>query len=426
MIPSDRIVEARIGEEARRARVRGLPVLLARKPGQVRATGVLGVRFGSCDREFVEGPGGAPTRVPDGVAHFLEHKLFEGRTVPVFQRYAELGAACNAATSFRTTHYYFTCTDHFETCLAFLLDFVQNPSITPERVEKEKGIIEQEIRMYLDNPGWRVFFNLLGALYERHPVRNPPGGTVDSVRSITAEDCLRCHRAFYRPGNLVLVAAGDFDPEALLSRIEGWVAGWEGPEGAALPVSEEGEVRTREVEEKMTISRPRVLLGFRSDGGPGPGEALIREDLAGGFALEALFGRSSEVFQDLYRRGVIDESFSASATVETDFAFTVLGGETSEPARFREELLVTLERAKREGIRPEDFERVRRRHVGSAVRRYQSSESTAMGHLREALRGLPPFAHVRALEEARLEEAQEWLRRLFRPDRLAVSVLLPA
>ncbi|MCI0586896.1 MAG: insulinase family protein [Planctomycetes bacterium] len=426
MTPFERIAEARLGEEVLRARVRNLPVLLAPKPGQVRATGVLGVRFGSCDREFREATGGPVVRVPDGVAHFLEHKLFEGTSVPVFQRYAELGAACNAATSFRTTHYYFTCTEQFETCLEFLLDFVQRPSITPERVEKEKGIIEQEIRMYLDNPSWRVFFNLLGALYERHPVRHPPGGTVESVRSITAEDCLRCHRAFYRPGNLVLVASGDFDPERLLARIEGWVGAQNGAVGEAIPVSEEGEVATREAVDRMAVSRARVLLGFRADRGPGIGEPLLHEELSGGFALESLFGRSSEIHQDLYKRGVIDDSFSASATVESDFAFTVLGGETNEPERFREEILATLERAKREGIRAEDFERVRRRHIGAAVRRFQSSESTAMGHMREALRGLPPFAHVRALEGARREDSEAWLRRSVREGRLAVSILHPS
>jgi len=422
--PPERIVEERLGESVLRARLRGLEVLLARKPGHVRATAVLGVRFGSCDREFREG--GETVRVPDGVAHFLEHKLFEGRTVPVFQRYAELGAACNAATSFRTTNYHFTCTEAFETCLEFLMDFVQRPLITPERVEKEKGIIEQEIRMYLDNPAWRVFFNLLGCLYERHPVRNPPGGTVDSVRSITAEDCLRCHRAFYRPENLVLVAAGDFDVDSLLDRIEGWVLAEGGPIGARIRSGEEGEVARRAVEDRMEVSRPRVLLGFRADGGPGEGEAQLREEIEAAFALEALFGRSSEVHQDLYRRGVIDDSFSASSTVESDFAFTVLGGESEEPERFRDELLATLARARQGGIREEDFERVRRRHIGAAVRRYQSSESTAMGHLRAALRGLSPFAHVRALEGVAREEAEAWTRRHFREDRFAVSVLRPA
>lgn len=417
--------EERLGEEVIAAEVDGLPVLLAPKRGHARATAVLGVRFGSCDREFRESEHGEPVRVPDGVAHFLEHKLFEGREAPVFARYAALGASCNAGTSFRTTHYHFTCTDNFEPGLDLLLEFVQRPLITPERVEKEKGIIEQELRMYLDNPSWKVFFNLLAALYRDHPVRNPPGGTVESVRAIRAEDCERCHRAFYRPENMALLASGDFDPDAILRRVEGAVVPPEGAPGRRILPAEEPEVREREVTERMLVSRPRVLLGFRDASGPGTGEAVLREELEGAFALELLFGRSSAVHQDLYRRGVIDDSFSASSTVEEDFAFTAIGGETAEPARFRDEILGTVARAREQGFSREDFERVRRRHVGAAVRRYQSSESTAMAHLRDAFRGLAPFAFVRALESVTKEGAEAWARGRLREERFSVSILLP-
>jgi predicted Zn-dependent peptidase len=417
--------EPRLGEAVVRATVDGLPVLVAPKPGFARSTATLGVRFGSCDLGFVPAGGGAPVRFPDGLAHFLEHKLFEGEGPGVLGAYAELGASSNAATSFRSTQYYFTTIDRFPEALDLLLSFVQKPSMTPEGVEKEKGIVEQEIRMYEDSPDWRGFFELMRALYREHPVRVPPGGTVESVRSITVEDCLRAHAAYYRPETMTLSVSGDLDPDAVLARVRGSVLPHQGAVPDRVGVEEPPGVASPSVTVRMAVSRPRGLLGFRDPVGAGLGEALLERELAGVFALELLFARSSRTYLDLYARGVVDDTFSASATVEEDFAFTVIGGETQEPERLREEVLAALARAREGGFDEEDFSRVRRRHLGAAVRRYSGPETTANAHLRDASRQLPPFALLRGIERIDRHRVEAWVREHLREDRSAFAAVLP-
>ena len=201
----------------------GLKVLFVKKPGYNKKTAMFGTNYGSIDNVFKVQGSDKEIVVPDGIAHFLEHKLFEQEDGNMLDKFSKLGASPNAFTSFNQTVYYFSCADLFEENFRMLLSYVQNPWLTDENVEKEKGIIGQEIRMYEDNPNWRVFFNLLDCLYVNHPVKLDIAGSIESISKITKELLYDCYHTFYTPSNMVVVVVGDLVPEEVFSIVENMI-----------------------------------------------------------------------------------------------------------------------------------------------------------------------------------------------------------
>ncbi|MEW6741651.1 MAG: pitrilysin family protein [Planctomycetota bacterium] len=418
-----------VGEDVRfRLAAGSLPVILNPRPGFTRTFVVIGTNFGSVDQSFVDPLSGTCIEVPSGVAHFLEHRLFEDSEGDVSDRFTENGASSNARTGFTSTAYLFSCTSNLASNLELLLDFVQEPYFAPEGIAREQGIIEQEIRMYEDDPDWRIFFNLLNALYHVHPVRSDIAGTVDSIHRITPEILEACYRAFYHPSNMALAIAGAFDVEETLALVESNLARHARATGRphVRPLHPEPDtVRSPEVSQSMVVSRPKIAIGFKEVATGGNGEDLERRDLLSHLAIDLALGRSSAHHEALYSEGLIDESFAASYTLEPGFGFSSISSDTNDPERLRRRVLDILRSVAEEGFSTDSFERLRRRCEGQYIRMFDALDSSAFAFLDSRFRGVSPFAALELLRGITLEEVEQRFREHFHPDRAAVSMVLP-
>jgi len=405
----------------------GLVLLLNPRPEFSRTFAMLATRYGSLDSR-VPGPGEALVPVPDGIAHFLEHKLFEDRHGDVSLRFSSRGASCNAGTEFAKTSYHFSCSDQVEENLETLIRFVYDPWFTDESVAKEQGIIEQEIRMYDDDPGWVVFFNLLESLYHFHPVRINIAGTVESIRRITPKLLYDCHGAFYHPANMVLVVAGGFDADRIAGVAERTMASLRFGPGRAWtrPRQEDPPtVRRERTERAFSVARPQVALGFKDLDLVADARAWLRRDLESRLLLDVLFSSSSPHHQKLYEQGVIDDSFDASYSSEDDFGFTILGGETDDPDRLVAELRGVLRRVAGTGLRREDFELARNHFLGRYVRAFNSVESLAGALVACRFRGIELDDLIRTASALTPADLERRLRTHLRDELSAVSILRP-
>jgi predicted Zn-dependent peptidase len=422
-------VENAIGETVLRGVLpHGLTMVLNPRPEFSRTFGMLATHYGSLDSRLPQADGAAGEAVPDGIAHFLEHKLFEDQHGDVSLRFSSQGASCNAGTEFSKTAYHFSTAENVEKNLETLLGFVYDPWFTEQSVAKEQGIIEQEIRMYDDDPDWVVFFNLLESLYHVHPVRINIAGTVQSIRRITPDLLYRCHRSFYHPANMLFVVAGGFDAERAAALAEKAMAKLElGPGRAYVrPVIDEPPtVRRRRVERDFAVARPQMALGFKDLFLPrNPGE-FLRRDLETRLLLDVLFSTSSPHHQRLYESGLIDDSFDASYSGEDDFGFTIIGAETDDPDRLVAELWRTLEKVKNEGIARDDFELARRRFLGRYVRAFNSAEALAGALVTCHFRKIRLDDLTRIAMELEHGDLERRLASHLREENSAVSLLRP-
>lgn len=406
----------------------GLRIYVFPKKGFSKYYAIYGTEYGSVDRTF-RVPGEAEmTTVPDGIAHYLEHKLFEEEDGGnAFDRFAQTGASSNAFTSFDMTAYLFSCTDHFYENLDIFLDFVNHPWFTEENVAKEQGIIGQEIQMYEDDPEWRVFFNTLTALFHHNPVKIDIAGTVESISHITPEVLYQCYRTFYNPANMVLVLVGDVEMEKVLTCVDRYVDPKRNLGQIPREVPEEPKSRVRErVEQKLVVSQPLFRIGFK-DTEPGQtGEALLEKEIATELILEAAFGRSSDLYMALYEEGLIDNSFDMETDLAKSYGFTLIGGESRDPEavyqRIREELL----RLCRDGISEERLARARKVLISGGIRIFNSVERMGNAFIRQAFAGFNPLSFGEAVERVTDEMVMKRLRSHFDVENCVLSVVSPA
>lgn len=405
----------------------GLRVALVPKPAYAKTFAVLATHFGSVDQRFTHPESGAPVLVPDGVAHFLEHKMFEDADGDVSDRFSALGASANASTGFTTTSYIFSTTGNVEACTDLLLDFVQEPYFTPDLVAKEQGIIAQEIRMYDDDPSWRIFFNLLEALYRSHPVRINIAGTEQSIAAIDPAVLYACHRGFYRPGNMCLTMVGALDPRAILELLERDLAGRQPLPGGLhrRPVVDDGPIRVPAAAEAMDVARPKLLLGWKDCAIGGDGRETTRRELASSLALDVLFGRSSPVHEALYAEGLIDDTFLADYTGEVDFGFAAVGGDTDDPDLLERRLLDEIRAFVARGVAADDFERVQNKLLGKFTGMFDSLELVAYSLSGGVFRDVTPFEVIQLVERLRPEDVTRRARELLQDDLRARSTIVP-
>jgi len=377
----ERIPDPRVREEIYRAELpNGLTMLVDRKRGFRRKFAVLATRYGSADARFRESPDEV-VELPQGIAHFLEHKLFERKEGDAADIFAAQGATSNAATSFRTTFFHFACTDRFEENLRTLVSFVGEPYFTEKAVEKERGIIEQEIGMYKDEPGAQLVQNLLKAMYVNHPIREDVLGTVESIGKIDRDILFRCFDSFYHPRNMVLITVGDLDPErtmeAARDACQGWRAVRRNP-GEPILEDEPEEVGRKSINVKMEVSRPKVAIGFKDTPLGVGGKDLLRRQILTNMALDLILGPASPAYTRLYEKGIIDETFHAGYTSERDFGFTIISCDTAKPEAFRRHIKSVIEAIHEEGFTNEDVNRCRRKALGRYLRGLNSTEQTAL------------------------------------------------
>ncbi|TJY43126.1 insulinase family protein [Cohnella pontilimi] len=406
----------------------GLEVFVLPKSGFTKTYAAFTTRFGSVDNRF-RPPGGDEMKVPDGIAHFLEHKMFEEPEGDVFSRFAAQGASANAFTSFDRTVYLFSATRQIPENLTTLLDFVQNPYFTDENVEKEKGIIIQEIDMYRDNPDWRVYFGLIEALYQDHPVHIDIAGTAKSVRSITKEMLYDCYNTFYHPSNMTLFVVGGVEPEPTFELIRQNQAGKSFPQGGDIrrTVAEEPpQVKDKKRDIRLPVSLPKCLFGFKEPQGTAQGEAGIRQELATKLALETILGPSSPLYQKLYDDNLISDNFGYEFNTGPGFAFSIIGGETANPEELMERVTAALYDTAAKGIDSDVFERTRRKRIGGFLRMLNSPESIANEFTRYRHRGGDLFRVVQYYESLTVDELNELLKSHVSPDRLAACIVRSA
>lgn len=403
----------------------GLKVYVMPKPGFQKKYAVFATKYGSFDSQF-KLTDNQIISVPDGIAHFLEHKLFEEEETHVFERFSQFGAAVNAYTSYTMTSYLFSTIQYFDEALQELLRFVQNPYLTPENVEKEKGIIEQELKMYADHPDRRIYNNLVEALYHVHPIRIDVGGTVESIQKIDVDALTKCYNVFYQPSNMALFVVGDVDGEQVINQTADYTGDWsnQANEIHRIYPEEPADVLQTRVEESLSISRPRYFLGFKNMP-RNTGKALMKQRLGMNMIWRSIAARSSPVYQDLYSAGLIDDSFGASFSGTPEYAMSIIGGETDEPDKLDGKIKEAIAHLQRTKLQADDVERMKRRALGVYLSSFDSLEYIANSFLSHEFNGINMFDFPKILEELTVDEVNELLVDGLDIKNSAVSILLP-
>ncbi|MDY3013835.1 MAG: pitrilysin family protein [Evtepia sp.] len=401
----------------------GLRVYVFPKPEFGKCFAFFATRYGGMDTRFQLG--GQWLDTPMGIAHYLEHKMFDTPDGNALQKLSATGASPNAFTSTAITGYHFECTDRFYENLRILLEFVSVPYFTEESVEKEQGIIGQEIRMIEDNPSWQVYHMLLEALYQHHPVRNSVAGSVESIREITAQTLYHCHEAFYTPSNMVLCVAGNVDPEQVCAMAREIL-----PKEKKTPIprdcgqQEPEEVFQRETSREMAVSAPLVQLGIKVQPAQ-DGAAQFRQRLLGDLACEAWAGHSSPLYRRLYEEGLIDSNFYLGYMDYPGCAFLVADGECKEPEKLRDILLEEGARLGREGIDEGLFRRLKKAAYGNYVRALNSFETLCVEQAKGYFSDQAPWSFPEVYETITRQDAEAFLRRWIRPEQAALAVIRP-
>ncbi len=399
----------------------GLEIRVMPKKGYNSAYAVFGVKYGSIDTA-VQNESGEFETIPEGTAHFLEHKLFESEDLNAFERFAKTGASANAYTSFEKTAYLFKGSENIEESLEILLDFVRNPYFTQETVEKEQGIIGQEIRMYQDLPDWQVMFNLLKALYENHPVRIDIAGTQDSIAKIDADLLYRLYKNFYNPANMVLCVVGAIEPEKVFEIVENNIKETDGKKIERKFEKENAKPVKDYIEQNLSVACKQFLLGYKED----ISEPLLslEDELASQIMLEAIAGKSSPLYKKLLDEELIDLGFGTELFNGFGFSCVMMGGTSADPDKTVAILRSEIKRMQKDGIDPVAFERAKRKTYGRMVMGYNDIDDTANLMMNLYFNGYEPFAELEACKNITLEKAQERLA-VLKEEASAVSVISP-
>ena len=385
----------------------GLRVFLYPKEKSSTTYAIFSTKYGSIDSCFQRSDEPAPETVPEGIAHYLEHKLFESEDGDAFQRYAETGASANAYTSFENTSYLFSCTDRLYDSLEILLDFVQSPYFTEETVRKEQGIIGQEIKMYDDDPQWRVMFNYLRAMYHAHPIRQDIAGTVESIAQITPDHLYRCYRTFYNLHNMAFVLAGSFDVDRVCQLLDQMLKPCDPVTVRRVFPDEPASVARPRVEEALSVALPLFQFGYKLPGTAPRGE----KDLAAAeVLLEVLASEASPLFRRLLDSGLVNESSFASEFFEGEgYATLMFGGESNDPEAVAAAITGELMRLRQEGIDPAAFERSRRSLYGQNLAALNSTASIANAILSLTFKGRELFSYIHALAGITVADVEQFL-----------------
>lgn len=403
----------------------GLGVYVLPKEGFQKTYATFSTNYGSVDNRF-RVAGQEEHRVPDGIAHFLEHKVFEEPDGDVFLKFSTQGASSNAFTSFDQTVYLFSATEKIEENLETLINFVQNPYFTDENVEKEKGIIGQEIQMYQDNPDWRVYYGLIEALYSVHPVHIDIAGTIESISEISKETLYACYNTFYHPSNMLLFVVGGVDSEQVIKQVKrNQDAKNYGPQAEIERFfdPEPEQVSQERKELNLPVSLPKCLFGFKDPAPKVSGTELVKLDLTTEVMLDLLLGNSTPLYQKLYEEALITDGFGGDFRATPEYAFSVIGGDTRDPDLLIERIREEAAKLAETGFDEKAFERARKKKIGGYLRMLNSPENIAHEFTRYKFAGGDLFTVLELYENMTLDEVNVRLREHIRWDRHAVSIV---
>ena len=414
----------RIGEEVFRATLpNGLPVYIVPKKGFSRKYALFATRYGGMDMRFEKD--GQWLDTPAGIAHYLEHKMFDTEEGNALQELAKNGAEPNAFTSNAITCYYFDATEKFYESLEILLSFVSVPYFTDESVQKEQGISAQEIGMIEDNPEWHVYKQLMQALYHTSPARTPVAGSVESISHITAQTLYDCHKAFYTPANMCLVVVGDVKPERIIASANQILPAKSGPL-IRRDYGAEEELTAAEhfVSAAMEVSMPTFLVGFKCPPQHG-GEQQHRFTAIGELACDVLMGESSPLYARLYAEGLINGSFGAAFDLLPGASYVYAGGDSKDPQAVAEAILAEAQRLVSQGVDGDYYRRVVNANFGAALKALNSFESIAVSMAEGCFQGYDPYRFPEVYDSITVEDVLDFLRQNMTRDHMALSVITP-
>ena len=419
------IKNERIGESyVRIVHDTGLEILIWKMKDLSLKHAIFGTRYGSVNTTFKTSADSDFVTVPEGIAHYLEHKLFENEDTDVFDLYAKTGAFGNAYTSFDKTCYLFSCTDNFIDSLKILLDFVQKPYFTDETVAKEQGIIGQEIKMYEDDPNWRVFFGLLEGIYHKNPVRINIAGTVESIAEITPELLYRCYYSFYDLHNMTLAIAGDVDEDEILAVCDEYLKASEDKELISIVPEEPDTVARKYGEETCEIAVPMFSYGFKS--APVSDSELTRTSVLSDIALSLLADDTSPLFKSLYEEGLINNTFYTDTFSGSGFFVPMFGGESKDPKAVAQRINEEIQRGIKEGFDSHRFENIKKCYYGNLIKSLGNADSlasmlinTGLGHTGTA------FASIDAAAQITMDDVISFLSERFDTENTSMYVIVP-
>lgn len=407
----------------------GLGVYFMPKRGFMKKYAILATNYGSNDLEFVPIGEDKKIRVNEGIAHFLEHKMFEQPDGgDAFDKFSKLGVNANAFTNFTMTAYLFSATENFYESLEHLIDYVQTPYFTDENVEKEKGIIAQEIKMYNDDPDWNVYFNCLKAMYVNYPARIDIAGTVDSIYKITKEELYKCYNIFYNPGNMALFVVGDLDVEKVIDvtkKSNNYKVDKLSKSIERFYPEEPESVKEKEVIEKFPISMPMFNIGFKDSNVGLKGKELLRKEIVTDILVGMLFKKGSKLYEDLYMQGLINENFGAGFSSQVDYAFSIIAGDSKEPKKVKEIILDYIEKSKKEGLSKEEFERTKKKKIGSFIKCFDSINFIGNSFISYVFKDINLLDYLDVIKDITFEEVEERLKEHFKEDYCVISIVEP-
>lgn len=401
----------------------GLTILMAPMEGFNTAYAMFGTAYGSIDTTIKTAENGEFRKLPEGIAHYLEHKLFESEECSAFDRYAKTGANANAFTAFDRTAYLFACSDKFEESMEILLDFVTHPYFTPETVAKEQGIIGQEIRMYDDSADWRVLFNLLGAIYHKNPVKIDIAGTVESIAQITADLLYDCYNTFYNLHNMVLTVAGKFDMETVLRVADKVLEPAKDFYLERGSCDEPDEVVEKYVEQHLPVSVPLFNIGFK--GKTGTEADNFRGSILDEIFLAALCDDYTAVYRELYDEGSINATFGSEVFCGRDYITMLISGESREPEKVFERLKKEFEHLVEHGIPKDVFDCAQRTVYGHYMRSSERVTGVATSLFNCHFPGVDMYELVEIAANATPESVIERIKTAYGAENSALSVIKP-
>ena len=399
----------------------GLDILICEMEGFSTTEALFGTKYGSINTRFKTDNEKDYTAVPEGIAHFLEHKLFENEDCDVFDLYAKTGASANAFTSFDKTCYLFSCSDNYKESLEILLSFVQSPYFTKESVDKEQGIIGQEIRMYQDNPSWRVFFNLLGILYHNHPVKIDIAGTIESIAQIDADLLYKCYNTFYNLHNMVLSVAGNVKADEILEIADKLLKPCENHSLETVFENEPAEIVKKEIIQNLPVGIPLFNIGFKSS--PEKGYANLKAEMEANIVMSILADSSSPLYKRMTEDGLINSSFGTEVFNGDGYFSMIFSGESQKPYEVMNEIIKEIENAKVNGLDREHFEVLKKANYGAVVRDLNNVEAVANSMINAQFAGVSMYDTIKILSEMTYEDVQKCLCERFNADKAAISIV---
>ena len=403
----------------------GMTAIIIPKPNLDKKYIIWGTHFGSIDNRFIMPDTGEEVFIPDGVAHFLEHKMFEQPDgTNSLDTLMALGLEANAYTTNDHTAYLFECTDNFYKGLDELMDYVQHPYFTDENVEKEKGIIAQEIKMYDDEPSWRLYMNAMDCMYKENPIKIDIAGSVESISKITPDVLYKCYNTFYNPSNMIMVVCGNFEPEKLLEEIK----------KRLIQKNEQGEIKriypTKENsinkpynEIEMEVSVPIFAIGYKDIEGLNDKEEIVKKHITIEILLNMIIGKSSETYKELYEEGILISQPDLDYEFSDEYAHILISGQSKNPDIVKEKIGNIVDEFQNKGLNEEHFSRIRKKIYGDYVAEYNSVGNIARMFLADKMKQIDSFDYIEKYNSVTKEYTESILKNVFKKENMVMSVV---